>query len=138
MLCPWGFVFAADEIHSSHCGLYSSGHYCRGTTRIGLSCRAAIDNLFYEHSFVRVNTFSNEIERFTLGHHSLMKALGHTEACQLVCGDKSPDVIVARDGGDRVAALIHDLSLLAAPFLREPCEEFNAIIRRGTRVYSVV
>jgi hypothetical protein len=137
VLCPWGFTFAADEVQSSHCGLFASGHYRRGTTRIGLSCRATIDNIFYEHTFVKENLYSKEIERFQIGHDKLMKALEHSDDCRLICSHKTPDMIIARDGGDRVAALIHDLSSIAALVLREPCEEFYAIVRRGWRAYSV-
>ena len=137
VLSPWGFVFAADEVHYSHCGYYASGHYCRGLTRISLSCRETIDNIFYEHSFIKENLCSKEIERFQIGHDKLMKALEHPHDCRLIGGHKTPDMIIARDGGDRVAALIHDLSSIAVLVLREPCEEFYAIMRRGWRFYSV-
>jgi hypothetical protein len=137
VLCPWGFTFLTDEVHDSHCGPFASGHYCRDRTRIGLSCRDSIDNVYYEHSFVKENRFSKEIERFVISHRALMKALHHSDDCRLVCGQKIPEAIVARDGGDCVAALIHDLSSIAATVLREPCDEFYEIMRRGCRTYSV-
>jgi len=137
VLSPWGFVFSADEVKYSHCGYYASGHYCRGMTQVGLSCRETIDNIFYEHSFIKESQYSKEIERFQIGHDKLMKALEHSDGCRLICGHNTPDMIIARDGGDRVAALIHDLSSIAVSVLREPCEEFYAIVRRGWRAYSV-
>jgi hypothetical protein len=137
VLSPWGFTFGTDEIQSSHCGPFASGHYCRGTTRIGLSCRATIDNIVYEHSFIKENLYSKEIERFTISHGTLMKALGHSDDCRLIEGHEIPDGIIARDRGDRVAALIHDLSSIAASVLREPSDEFCAIMRRGWRAYSI-
>jgi hypothetical protein len=66
-----------------------------------------------------------------------MRALGHSDDCWLVCCDKAPDAIAARDGGDRVAALIYDLKSFAASVLCEPREEFYAIVRRGYRSYSI-
>lgn len=138
VLKPWGFAFIAEEIRSSHCGPFASGFYCRDTTRVGISCRSTIDNVFYEHVFISRNTCSTELERFTIGHATLMDALGHSNDCHLITSGNNPDTIVARDGGDRVEALIYDLSILASRVLCEPCEEFYAIVRRGLRKYSVV
>ncbi|ODA35435.1 hypothetical protein [Planctopirus hydrillae] len=135
---PWGFAFIAEEIRSSHCGPFASGFYCRDTTRIGISCRTTIDNIFYEHFFITRSAGSTELERFTIGHSTLMDALGYASDCHLIASSKTPDTIIARDGGDRVEALIHDLSVLASRVLCEPCEEFYAIVRRGLRKYSVV
>jgi hypothetical protein len=136
VLHPWGFTFENDGCQPSHTGPYASGHYVRGTTRIGLSCRDTIDNLYYEHSFITEYASWREIERFTIGHAGLMQGVGHAEDCQLIAGDGIPDAIVARNGGDRVAALIHDLAF-AAEILREPTEAFYAIIRRAGRSFSV-
>ncbi|TWU44723.1 hypothetical protein Poly51_59920 [Rubripirellula tenax] len=137
VLSPWGFSFVADEIQSSHCGPFASGHYDRDTTRIGISCRDAIDNLYYEHTFVTRNACSTESERFTIAHATLMDALGHSDECRLITTDDIPDAIVARDGGDRVDALIHDLNVFASRVLSEPCDDFYTIVRRGHRSYSV-
>jgi hypothetical protein len=137
VLHPWGFTFEHDGCHSSHTGPYASGHYVRDTTRIGLSCRETIDNLVYEHSFITERSSWCEIERFTIGHNGLMNALGHSAHCHLIGSDNIPDAIVARDGGDRVAALIHDLSSFVAPILRGPSDKFFEIIRHGTRYFSV-
>ncbi len=137
VLSPWGFAFITDDTRSSHCGPFASGHYYRDTTRIGISCRDTIDNLYYEHTFVTRNAYSTESERFTFGHATLMNALGHCDDCRLITSDRIPDSIVARDGGDRVDALIHDLSALASRVLREPCAEFYAIVRLGLRSYSI-
>jgi hypothetical protein len=137
ILRPWGFVFESDGVRPSHTGPYASGHYCRGATRIGLSCRDTIDNLYYEHSFTTNYAFHREIESFTIGHDSLMRRLGHEGDCWLIRFHRIPDVIAARDGGDRVAALIHDLQVFASPVLCAPCEEFYAIVRRGSRGLSI-
>lgn len=69
---PWGFLFASDRVHFSHTGLFAAGHYCRDTTRIGLSCRDTIDNIYYQHSFITKHASWCEIERFTIGHETLM------------------------------------------------------------------
>jgi hypothetical protein len=138
VLKPWGFAFKSNGVHPSHTGPYAAGHYCRNGTQIGLSCRDAVDNIYYQHSFVTETTLSRETERFTIGHDTLMRALGHSNDCRLICCDDIPDAIAARDGGDRVAALIHDLKFFAASILCEPCEEFYAIVRRGYRNYSIV
>jgi hypothetical protein len=137
VLNAWGFVFRTDDIQSSHCGPFASGHYGRQTTRIGISCRKTIDNLFYEHTFVTRNAFSTESERFTIGHMTLMGALGHSEDCRLIMCNNIPDAIAAREGGNRVDALIHDLNVFASPVLCKPCDEFYAIVRRGYRSYSI-
>lgn len=137
VLNPWGFVFTSDGIQPSHCGPFACGHYCRDATRIGLSCRNTIDNIYYEHSFITKLPCSEECECFTIRHETLMSALGHSDDCRLICTGETPDAIDARDGGDRVVALIHDLQSIAASVLREPCEEFYSIIRRGWRVYSI-
>lgn len=137
ILNPWGFAFIANDIQSSHCGPFASGEYCRDTTRISISCRDTIDNLYYEHTFVTHNACSTESERFTIGHATLMDALGHSDDCRLMTCDNIPNAIVARDGGDRVDALIHDLNVLASTVLCEPCDEFYAIIQRGYRSYSI-
>ena len=137
VLQPWGFIFEHDGCQSSHTGPYASGHYVRGTTRIGLSCRDIIDNIFYEHSFITEYSSWRAIERFVIDHDGLMNALNHSADCYLIGSDSIPDAIVARDGGDRVTALIYNWSSFAAPILRTPCDSFYAIIRRGSRSYSV-
>lgn len=134
---PWGFIFESDGVHPSHTGPYASGHYVRDATRIGLSCRDTIDNIYYEHTFVTVHAFSRESERFLIGHAALMRALGHADDCRLINCTEIPDAVKARDGADPVSALIHDLLFLAAPLLREPSDEFYAVIRRGCRSYSI-
>lgn len=137
VLNPWGFSFSLEGVHGSHNGPFASGHYIRGRTRIGLSCREMLDNLYYEHSFVTQNVCSRETETFDIGHDTLMRGLGHSDDCWLIVTDKQPDAVVARDGGDRVAALLHDLTTIAAAVLREPNETFYAIMRRGRRCYSI-
>lgn len=134
VLNGWGFCFVADRVCSSHCGPFASGHYCRGDTRIGISCRDVLDNIYYEHSFVTQRQFSKEIERYTIGHDSLMRTLGHDQDCHLIDTGESPNRVVAREGGDRVDALIHDWEL-AAPLLSQRCPAFHEVLRRGYRVY---
>jgi hypothetical protein len=136
VLKPWGFKFEFDGIHLSHTGPFGSGHYRRDATRIGLSCRDSIDNVYYEHSFVTLTLCSRQTERFTISHAALMRGIGRFDDCRLLCSDGVPDAISARDGGDRIAALIHDLGLASA-VLREPCERFYEIVRLGFRGYSV-
>ena len=51
---------------------------------------------------------------------------------------KDPNLIAARHGVDRVAAFVHDLRHIAASMLREPCEEFSTIMRRGYRSWTFV
>ena len=137
ILKPWGFAFDSDEIQSSHCGPFASGHYSRDTTRISFSCRDTIDNLYYEHTFVTHYACSTESERFRIQHPTLMKALGHSDDCHLISSDDIPDAIIARTGGDRVAALSYDLESFACSVLREPCDEFFAIVRQGYRSYNI-
>jgi hypothetical protein len=137
VLGPWGFSFAHGGIERSHCGPFACGHFRRGQTGIGISCRETIDNLNYEHTFITKHRYCQESEHFDIGHNALMSALGHMSDCRLITIDDIPDAIVARDGGDRVAALIYDLSTIAAAVLREPCEEFFTIIRSGRRCYSM-
>ena len=137
VLQPWGFAFETDDCQSSHTGPFASGHYVRQTTRIGISCRDTIDNIHYEHSFITQHPSSREIERFTIGHPGLMQSLGHTDDCHLIGSTDIPDAIVARDGGDRVTALLHDLANFVAPFLCEPTDGFCEIVRCGYRAYSI-
>lgn len=138
VLNAWRFRFVADPIQGSHCGPFASGHYCRDNTRVGIACRDSIDNVYYEHAFIAQHRFCKEVERFAIGHDQLMRALGHSEDCQLIGTAEVPDAVVARDGGDHVSALIHDLRVFAAEVLSEPCAEFFDIVRRGVRVYSLV
>jgi hypothetical protein len=137
VLQPWGFKFEFGGVQHSHIGLYAVGCYQREWTRIHLSCRDQIDNLIYEQSFVKQSLSSREKETFSIGHGTLMKELGHRDDCQLLDADDYPDQIVARDGGDRVAALMHDLTYFAQPVLREVGEPFYRIVRTGFRVYSI-
>jgi len=137
VLTPWGFAFSFDGVHSSHHGRYASGHYVRGTTQIGISCRATLDNVYYRHAFVKQNACSRETEQFTIGHDTLMADLGHAEDCWLIYTGQNPDAIAARFGGERVDAFIHDLNVIASPVLREPGEDFYAIMRRGGRVWTI-
>ncbi len=138
VLTPWGFNFEHQGVQSSHSGPFATGLYSRGTTRIHLSCRATIDNIYYEHSFVTEFRWgTREIERFTIDHGTLMKALGHFDDCMLVSINKYPDYIAARNGGDRVSALIHDLNTIASPVLCEPCDAFYEIIRLGYRHFLI-
>ncbi len=137
VLNPWGFTFTSEGVEGSHTGPYASGHYCRDTTRIGISCRESIDNIYYQHSFMTQHLSFREIERYTIGHDTLMRALDHSEDCNLVAGNRQPDVVVAREGEDRVGALIHDLSYFAVQVLREPNARFYEIMRSGQRAYDV-
>jgi hypothetical protein len=139
VLVPWGFAFESDRVNPSHTGVYASGHFVRGMTRIGVSCRDTIDNVFYEHSFVIYqNSWLCEIERFDIHHGDLMSSLGHAADCWLArpyVGMCSP--LVPRNGADIVTALIHDLEIIAAPVLRKPCEQFFDIVRTGRRSFFV-
>lgn len=137
VLRPWGFHFDHDGCRLSHTGPYASGHYVRTPTRIGISCRDTIDNIYYEHSFVIECSSWREIEMFRLSHGGFMNALGHSADCQLISSDSLPDAVAARNGGDRIAALIHDLSSFVSPVLSEPTSVFSAIIRRGARSFSI-
>ena len=137
VLNDWGFHFIADEVQLSHCGYYASGHYCRNTTRIGISCRETIDNIYYRQSFITPNRFTRHIEQFTIQHDTLMAALGHAEDCRLVSCDQTPVTIAARDGSDPVDAWIDDLVSIAKPVLCEPSERSNEIVRRGLRGFHV-
>jgi|LakMenEpi03Aug12_release.lakeMendotaPanAssembly.Ray.scaffolds.fasta_scaffold452418_2 hypothetical protein len=138
VLGPWGFAFTHDGVSSSHQGPYASGHYVRGNTRIGLACRDTIDNIDYSHSLVSVSPYCEETERFTIGHDTLMRGIGALADCWLVIAreDSGPTCVRARNGDDPVEAWKHDL-LLAASVLKEPSDEFVAIMRRGARTYSV-
>ncbi len=138
VLRPWGFEFRSSGVEQSHIGPYASGYYCRELTRISLSCRATIDNVYYEHSFVTKNYAYTSAERFVVGHEFLMRALGHLDDCHIIENHRQPDWIVARDGGDRVAALIHDLTAIAGPILSSPCAEFDAVMRKGRRSYKIL
>lgn len=137
VLNPWGFSFTANDVRGSHTGPYASGHFTRGTTRIGVSCRETLDNLYYQHAFIKQNACSRETETFTIGHDTLMEALGRSADCWLVVTNVSPDVVAARDGGDRIAAFAHDLTEIAAMVLSQPNEHFYEIMRRGRRDYSI-
>lgn len=77
ILNPWGFYFTNDGVRSSHCGPFASGYYCRKTTRIEISCRDTIDNLYYQHTFLVPHAYCTESERYTIDHSWLMEALGH-------------------------------------------------------------
>jgi hypothetical protein len=137
LLNSWGFQLDSDYLSSSHCGPYGYGYYVRGTTKIGVSCRDTLDNVFYQHSFITQNACSKETETFVRDHDALMHALGHGEDCWLVAGTRQPDLVVARTGQDRVAAFIHDLSEIAGPILREPTPRFEEIIRQGIRSWTI-
>jgi hypothetical protein len=138
VLGPWGFDFQHDGCHASHTGPFASGGYVRGASRIGLSCRNTIDNVLYQHSFVTEYQSWRAIEKFTMPHTELMRILGHAEDCHLICSVSIPDAVVARDGGDRVAAMIYDLPYFVAPCLRLTSERFCDIMRLGWRSYTVV
>lgn len=138
VLNPWGFEFeAGPDDQFSPAGPYGSGHFVRGETRIGISCRSTLDNIYYEHSFVREYTSSRAIECFTIGHVELMRAVGHSDDCKLVTQNQYPILVAARDGSDPVEALIHDLSQFCEPILADPCDAFFEIMRKGRRGYSV-
>ena len=134
---PCGFSFQHDGTHSSHTGPFASGYFVRDTTRIGLSCRESVDNIIYEHSFVTQLAASCETEKFSTGHSGLMLFLGHSDDAHLISGDSIPDSVVARDGGDRVDALIHDLDAYVIPLLSNDMDTFCDAIRRGFRSYSI-
>jgi hypothetical protein len=138
VLAPWGFAFIPDGVSSSHQGPYASGHYVRGNTRIGFSCRDTIDNIDYSHSLVSVSPYCEETELFTIGHDTLMRGINAQDDCWLeVARDGSgPNYVRARNGDDPVEAWKHDL-LLAASVLKESSDDFVAIMRRGARSYSV-
>lgn len=137
VLAPWGFNFQSDGIHPSHIGPFACGHFVRGATRIGLTCFDTLNCIHYEHTFVTVHACSRESERFIIGHPTLMRAVGHADDCWLIASDEMYKPIKARDGGDRIAALVHDLRFFAEPLLREPSDDFYAAVRRGGRSYSI-
>ena len=107
------------------------------STRIGLSCRDSIDNVYYEYSFVKVNRFSKEIERFVISHRALMKALIIQMTVVWCVAQKSPRQSLLVTAEIVSQLLIHDLSSIAVTVLQEPCDEFYEIMRRGCRTYSV-
>jgi hypothetical protein len=137
VLSPWDFTFEFDEVQWSHTGPYATGHYSRSETRILVSCRNTIDNLYYKHSFTTQHAYCREIERCIMSHDTLMDALGHREDSYLVVQNEIPDIIAARDGGDRVQALILDWTCYAADVLREPNERFYEIIRSAGRFRDI-
>lgn len=137
LLSTWGFTFVLGEIQSSHCGPYATGAFSRGQTKILLSCRDTIDNLIYEHTFTTQHACCTETERYSIGHATLMAAVGHAHDCHLITGHDYPDQIIARDGGDRIAALLHDLGHYAARLLRTPNDDFYSVVRQGYRSYSI-
>lgn len=137
VLFPWGFQFAAEERRTSHSGDFMSGHYVRNNTRIGLSWRTTLDNVYYEHTFATEHSSHRELERFTVGHATLMHGVGHGNDSRLISVTEPPDNIVARNGGDRIAAWVHDLREYAAPVLAAPCDKLFEIVRQGRRTYSV-
>lgn len=138
VLNPWGFEFeAGPDDQLSHAGPYGSGFFVRGETRIGISCRSALDNIFYEHSFVREYSSSRAIERFTIGHAELMRAVDRSDECRLVTQIRYPTLVAARDGSDPVSALVHDLSEFCEPILATPYEAFFEIMRTGRRGYLI-
>lgn len=140
VLIPWGFTFQRDDITASHFGDYASGHYCRGATRIGLSCRHTIDNIYYEHTFVSQRYGVHEKEKYDIGHDGLMLGLGHASDCWLkysLLDRRGPSALGTDDTVDVLHALVHDLQSFAAPALSQPNELFFAIIRTGRRCFSV-
>ncbi|MGD9636694.1 MAG: hypothetical protein AB7G28_18470 [Pirellulales bacterium] len=136
-LNPWDFHFTSEEMLGSHTGPFGSGFYVRGTTKIGIACRATLDNVYYQHSFITLNACSRETETFTIGHDTLMAALGRSDDSWLVMTNRQPTAVVARNGQDPVTAFVHDLTEIAAIVLRTPSEDFNTIVRRGHRAWTI-
>ena len=137
VLVPWGFRFDLGENDLSSPGGYACGFYRRGSTRIGLICRAnyGLGCVEYEYETITDDGFVRESVRYGLDHTGYMQRVGHDRDCLLIEEELSA---IARDGGDPVDALIHDLSEYAAPTLRQECPEFLAIIRSGYRRTKVL
>lgn len=135
---PWGFAYSAEGAFNSHCGVFASGFFWRGPTRICLCCRAQIDSLYYERTFHEVAGSCRLMERFTIGHRTFMKAIGKHAESRVFETNENPGLVVARDGGSILDAIIFDWSVLASDILRSPSDEFDQIMRRGHRVFDVV
>ncbi len=93
--------------------------------------------IYYKHTFVTRYACSTEFESFTIGHRMLMDALGHAHDCHLIETDSIPNAVSARDGADPLAAFSNDLTKFAFAVLRDPCDDFYEIVRRGYRSFSI-
>lgn len=137
ILEPCDFTFQHDETQSSHTGPFASGWFVRGPTRIGISCRSSIDNVIYEHSFITEDLSSRQVEKFSTGHGGLMQFLGYLDEAHLISCDSTPDLVVSRNGGERLDALVNDLSSFVVPLFQNDMDSFCKAIRRGFRSYSI-
>jgi hypothetical protein len=128
VLVPWGFRFDVTEHGYSSPGGFARGRYCRGPTRIRLIYRAnqGFGGVIYEQEIITDHgLFLREQIVYTVGHPSLMLRIGHADDCCMIEKGISS---AARDGGDAVGALVHDLRQYAAPMLRTECPEFQDLI----------
>ena len=137
ILNPLGFVWHSDGVSLSHNGPFAHGHYVESDTRIGLSCRDGIDNIIYMHSFITKHHCSTETEKYCVSHSGLMRYLGDVDTCHLVTGDDIPNVVVARDGGNALDALLYDLTNSFVPLFRDRLDDFHNAMRQGSRSYDI-
>lgn len=134
IVAPWGFQFTMRCSGYSHTGGYADGVYTRGPTRILVFVRAehGFAGIVYQQESVCQEGYLKTRTVYQLGHPGYMERLGHSDDCQLIKGS------VARDGGDAVSALIHDLREFAAPTLQAECNEFDQLIRTGWHYREVL
>jgi hypothetical protein len=117
ILGPTGFTFAFDDQGRASGGDFASGFYIKGDTKIGLIYRASsgLGMVIYEHG------------RASVGHHDLMKSLGHQHDCRLTYDEKRY-VPYSRDGSDLIDALAHDLKHFVIDILARDQARFEMIL----------
>ena len=72
-----------------------------------------------------------------MSHSGLMRYLGDVDTCHLVTGDDIPNVVVARDGGNALDALLYDLTNSFVPLFRDRLDDFHNAMRQGSRSYDI-
>ncbi len=137
VLEPWGFHYEFRKAGWGHRGAWACGEYVRGNARISLTCdyRCGWNGITYHYQFPDEWAFSWHYDCYVNSHENYMELIGHRDDCHLIRDGHSP---AARDGGDPIDALIHDLTKLAAPTLSVECDEFKRIIHQGIRTAGTV
>jgi hypothetical protein len=125
VLNPLGYVFEADGYAVSSGGPFASGFFVNGEKKIGLIYR----------SFSGLGSVNYECRQSAVSHSDLMRYLGKEDQSKLKYDSKKFSSY-AREEGDVLDALIHDIQSFEIDLLTSSSEQFYRALRKINKSHN--